>query len=1038
MRSLAISRACSAFLHTPYRYMDHIIIPMSCQCTNPDLRDFCIIARFCSHQAFHRFASGQVNHSIFTIDRALIEIEAARVMYVQYISDALPKSLSSDNLDTFHRLYTVATAAKDFIVGIMESGVAEIRISCMKALTSWINTLMPSINNDKEIRIPMCCIRGLTELASLGTCSNFVDCISDPTLSTAALEFNSAAARVPGLDQETQSLLLFSRWKILTSLTRFDQFSSIANFWNESVLAQANLNPCALPHAAESFDMYIQFYFVERQFWDVPVNCNPFQDAAKYLLELSGPLFISVSQHEILAGHVAGVVSTVIGLFCHIESDISVSDVKFVTFHDMFTCLQPVMTGCAKLVVDWFHSQIASSNMSNLHNPDSFRSALSFFHTILKLTKPSTILDDVMRSQTIKDRIAAISTIQKEIHTQFSHWALRMIATYAEKYCGLFAQDEKLCNLPKWFIPVQKLGSMSTLAIHAICAAQRGFSNQFSCFLDWTPNTPSNLFNLQVYLRLCSKDPTFRSPGHIIEQINSLCRSCALFADEGDEYTVTVPQSHFDAIRSVVASVASNYCSGSRRRDFLFDIIKATHNIRKEIIQSIMETASAIKTSKPLERLKMQNNFETLRGSMMHTCFLLRNVVECLQKNGQHNVLSHFREELQSHALNLCHSASAIISCVHLHPTQLNESLDELIKNLKFFLDIPVVWHGDKIERLYDGMKRSPEFWSVILSLCDAEKRGSLQEDWFANRILMQQSLLGSNDHYSKMLVQSHRLEYILMASEVLITSHGGDTDALQDPKMLPRVISALPPSFSAQFQRLWGELFDSYDRFMKEKLCMHVSIQDLIAMNTTLISLKSTHVAGFLASLQVGGVQTWLETVAGVATPVPFHGRLQTVAVNRSSAPIVTETRMLTSSQVVDAVVAHMKWPENMNQKFRSIAGPPCGNMLLNWGVEDAMLWMDNYLGDMEQTRAAASYMIEVVRTRAPGAGDIRLRPFLLSHYFSSLLLSASSNPSLGVLNVSKQLLPLCAPVSALSSQREVNSLGPYQLHACHTSFCR
>jgi hypothetical protein len=376
----------------------------------------------------------------------------------------------------------------------------------------------------------------------------------------------------------------------------------------------------------------------------------------------------------------------------------------------------------------------------------------------------------------------------------------------------------------------------------------------------------------------------------------------------------------------------------------------------------------------------------------------------------------------------------------------LNESLDDLIKHLKFYLDTPVVWHGDKTERLYDGMKRNPEFWSVILPLCDAGKLGTFQEDWFANRIRMQESLLESTDHYSRMLVQSHRLEYIIISSQLLITSHCGDTDALQDPKKLPRVMSALPPLFSAQFQRLWGDLFDSYENFMKEKLCTpQSSKQDLIAMKSTLIALKSTHVADFLAALQDGKVQTWLETVTGVATPVSFHGR--PIVVNFDAAQLATEPRMLTSSQVVDAVVAHMKWPESMNQKFRRIVGPPCGTRLTNWGVQDALDWMDNDLGDIEQTRAAANYMIQVMRV-SPGAGavagqfvplssDIRLRPFLLSHYFSSLVLSAS-NPSLGVLNVSKQLLPLCAPVSALSSQREVSSLGSHQLHDCHTSFFR
>ena len=74
----------------------------------------------------------------------------------------------------------------------------------------------------------------------------------------------------------------------------------------------------------------------------------------------------------------------------------------------------------------------------------------------------------------------------------------------------------------------------------------------------------------------------------------------------------------------------------------------------------------------------------------------------------------------------------------------------------------------------------------------------------------------------------------------------------------------------------------------------------------------------------------------------------------------------MLTSSQVVDAVIAHMEWPENMKEKFRRIAAPPCGARLANWDVEDALAWMDDDLGDMEQTRAAAHYMIEAVRPHA------------------------------------------------------------------------
>jgi hypothetical protein len=74
----------------------------------------------------------------------------------------------------------------------------------------------------------------------------------------------------------------------------------------------------------------------------------------------------------------------------------------------------------------------------------------------------------------------------------------------------------------------------------------------------------------------------------------------------------------------------------------------------------------------------------------------------------------------------------------------------------------------------------------------------------------------------------------------------------------------------------------------------------------------------------------------------------------------------MLTSLQVVDAVVAHMKWPESMNQKFRRIPAPPCGARLQNWDLQDALDWMDEDLGDIEQTRAAANYMFQVLRIYA------------------------------------------------------------------------
>ena len=90
------------------------------------------------------------------------------------------------------------------------------------------------------------------------------------------------------------------------------------------------------------------------------------------------------------------------------------------------------------------------------------------------------------------------------------------------------------------------------------------------------------------------------------------------------------------------------------------------------------------------------------------------------------------------------------------------------------------------------------------------------------------------------------------------------------------------------------------------------------------------------------------------VAMKPSSHHCFKYVVVNCNAAPIVTGPRMLTSSQVVEAVVDHMKWPEIMNQRFRRIAGPPCGVRLEKWDVDTALAWMDDDLGDMGQTRAA------------------------------------------------------------------------------------
>ena len=102
--------------------MDNIIIPLSRDCANADLRDFCIMTRFCSRIAFRSLGkvvfdseSKVARYTIFTIDRAQTEIEAARSTYLHYVLHYLPLALSSDNLDAFHRVRTVAAAATEII-----------------------------------------------------------------------------------------------------------------------------------------------------------------------------------------------------------------------------------------------------------------------------------------------------------------------------------------------------------------------------------------------------------------------------------------------------------------------------------------------------------------------------------------------------------------------------------------------------------------------------------------------------------------------------------------------------------------------------------------------------------------------------------------------------------------------------------------------------------------------------------------------------------------------------------------------------------
>ena len=103
------------------------------------------------------------------------------------------------------------------------------------------------------------------------------------------------------------------------------------------------------------------------------------------------------------------------------------------------------------------------------------------------------------------------------------------------------------------------------------------------------------------------------------------------------------------------------------------------------------------------------------------------------------------------------------------------------------------------------------------------------------------------------------------------------------------------------------------------------------------------------------------LPPASGTVPPVPStaaHAAGQSIAIQ------VTEPRVLTSAQVVDAVITFMtNWTEPMKQKFRAIRGPPDSARLLAWDLQDALDWMDEDLGDMDQAMAAAKYLTEVLK---------------------------------------------------------------------------
>jgi hypothetical protein len=850
---------------------------------NADLRDFCIMSRFCLQA--------------FCDQRTLMEIEAARITVLQYTKIHLSSALSSDNLDVFHRRCTVIAAARQLVSNhLYDKDILQIK--CIQVLTSWIHELLPSVNIGTEIRIPMCHTHNLCDMVSCGlkavqrwaedsmgfrawngfskttesgaTVQKAEEDEEEHGFShifnakqSAVVEFVDAAFQVPDLDQSALSNLLFTKWTMLLSPT-IDQFAGISTVWKESILAQANLNPTSLPYQARSFQQFISFLHSRLKHLKISEANFPFVSSFKLALELSGPLFVSVSQHETLVCHVKDTVLELIRPFCNCGHSTPASCVHQVA-HETFITLHPVINGCATAIYDWFQELITSSNVCNLRDASAFCSALLFFHDVLEVTKP--VDQAASKSNEIQDRVAGMITIQRDIHASFSHRVWQLLEIYIAKYYSVFAEGDENYELPHWFVPVRTLGSILEFAI------QPAMIGEYSHIPapDWKANTPLNLLCLQVYLRLCSQDKHFRSPLSIVEQIDSLCRSNVLFAKDGEASILPVSITEFDEILKIVLNVASKYCCQSQ--EYLSIIIESTHAIRHDSLQGALRTASAIKSSKPHERLKLEHDFRSFCTSMDHACLIVRRLFEYLKGYATRKSLQgvvqfkFYRAEAQLHALNLCRSASEIISFVELHQKPLNQRLATVIDHLQHFLKVKVAWHNGKFKTLYDDINRNQEFCSLILSIVvlPAFKFDTFQNDLFDCRIRMQESLLSINDHYLTLLVKLHRLECIICASQSMIASHFGSDDAMRYKMQLPAIMASFPPIFVAQFKLMWSGIFNTYNDFINEQF--HLTKKDKLEIP----ALKLLHFTDFMASIQHGSVRSWLETVTGEVMPARF-----------------------------------------------------------------------------------------------------------------------------------------------------------------------
>jgi hypothetical protein len=855
--------------------MDNIIIPLSRDCANADLRDFCIMTRFCSHIAFR--SSGNVvvdseskvaRYTIFTIDRAQTEIEAARSTYLHYVLHSLPLALSSDNLDAFHRVRTVAAAATEFIGKMLTSDVAAIQRQCIEAHTSWILELLPYINQDKEIRFPMSRAQDIISLVSSGLSGVHhvrKACISDELLSGSVSAFCHAASNVPNLDDETKSRLLFSTWEVIVNSnpisSSFETFCTAADVWRES-LVRAAADSSPVPHQAVAFERFVRFFFSQKLVdSEEPVQNSPYALAAKHMLDNSCHLFLSVSQHKALSTHVETLFRHVLStLFKDAsQSESAEAQKKYI---EVIYALESSILGCIRTVVDWFQEQISSCNSCDLLNAAAFHSVIYFVKSAIAITKPTTASERASKSGTEPQ------FIQSVLNMSISQFAPKILESYISKYISNIADPHESFDLPGWFVPVETLSSVLETAVHSV---QLPLFSKFSNFQMPTVRLDRNnmlvLFCLRIHLRLFSEDKLLSAPNFIIENIINLCSRSVVFEKENETSSVFVPDAYFDLAFNVISTAATKYCILSPK--VLISIVQTTNDLRKEIIGNIAQNTFDTKAAAPVSRQKLALDLAVLQNSLNRSCRIIKVIFSTfIQSFTSESPKQLYREAMALHVRFLCEAATAVISSREPYSNSSQISLQHILTDLPYFMKQP---SSTALRRIYDDIKQDQEsyreFYKLLFSLIrfpDA-KLYPFQESGLIAGFDLQDSLLDRVVLGDGLLIRLQRLEHIVRVSQTLVLSHFDGVDVLHEPKKLLGFMQAFPVILATQFQQLWCGVFTSYKAFILDK----IATTKQNAPNVQ--AQQRSDWAEFFSMFQAGSVQGWFERVAHVSLPVPL-----------------------------------------------------------------------------------------------------------------------------------------------------------------------